>query len=87
MIATAAADVAAILAGLSGPAALAASLGAFRNARQANNAVNHRKPDEPRLVDLVVSQAETTARIETKLDLHLAQPANIAHRSDPSSGW
>lgn len=44
---------------------------AAKNARAANRAVNHRKPDEPKMIDLVVETHERLATLETAFLHHL----------------
>lgn len=44
---------------------------AAKNARQANRAVNHRKPDEPKMIDLVVETHERLATLEVAFLHHL----------------
>jgi hypothetical protein len=52
-----------------------AAVGAWRNSRQANNAVNHRKPGEPSIVRMV-------ERIDKKVD-HISESVHhLAGRFD-----
>lgn len=86
-MANAAADVAGLLSSLAGPAALLGGLAAFlgyRNAKAANNAVNHRKPGEKTAIELIVETHGMASRTDERLRGHLAQPASVAHPSGRS---
>lgn len=46
---------------------------AKRHASEANDAVNHRHPQQPRLFDMVLESYERTGRIEARLDANVAR--------------